>query len=256
MIVVDCGSRNGVGKAVAKRFPSAVVITRPDDVGFSRAANLGLEIARGDYALLLSPDVVVSKDTVRTMIDYLTATPYAAAVSPELRAKNDSPSRAPQPFPSLRREFIANWSSLAGQFGLEEEPFSVPTDASPVEGIPSACMLIRATALRQIGGLDERNMAAFAELDWCRRADKAGWEVHYDPRLHVTDFGTGEPGDHTDARWSYFRKHHGNVAATLVEAMHLLRSAVDSAKNSNVVQSMKQVERFRGRHDGGRSLDV
>jgi GT2 family glycosyltransferase len=59
VIVVDNGSQDGSAEMVQAEFPQARLITGPN-VGFGRGNNRGLDVARGDYVLLLNSDAEAS----------------------------------------------------------------------------------------------------------------------------------------------------------------------------------------------------
>ena len=61
IIVVDNASADGSVEMVERRFPDVTVIRNLDNTGFSKANNQGIEIANGDYILLLNPDTVVEE---------------------------------------------------------------------------------------------------------------------------------------------------------------------------------------------------
>ena len=47
--------------------------------------------------------------------------------------------------------------------------------------IDACFMLMRRTAIEEIGPLDERFFMYAEEMDWCRRAHEKGWTIGYDP---------------------------------------------------------------------------
>ena len=69
-----------------------------------------------------------------------------------------------------------------------------------------------------IGGLDEGFVMYSEELDYCRRAKTAGWQVAYHGGAIITHHG-GKSSEQVAAqtlirfhtsKLRYFRKHHGN----------------------------------------------
>lgn len=51
-----------------------------DNVGFSRANNQAIKIAKGEYILLLNPDTVVEEDTFDKCISFMDKTPDAGGL--------------------------------------------------------------------------------------------------------------------------------------------------------------------------------
>ncbi len=56
-VVVDNDSSDGSPAVVTEEFPQATVLVQSKDLGYGRAANIGLERCQGRFVLLLSPDV-------------------------------------------------------------------------------------------------------------------------------------------------------------------------------------------------------
>ena len=79
VIVVDNHSNDGSNRMVKKKFPEVRLVENKDNLGFSRAKNQGIRLAKGEYVLLLNPDTVVEDDTfvkiIRFMDDHPANTP-------------------------------------------------------------------------------------------------------------------------------------------------------------------------------------
>src|SRR5216684_7180663 len=58
-VVVDNDSSDGSPAAVTDEFPQATVLVQSKNLGYGRAANLGLERCQGRFVLLLAPDVTL-----------------------------------------------------------------------------------------------------------------------------------------------------------------------------------------------------
>src|SRR5260370_4372457 len=76
-VVVDNDSSDGSAAAVTDEFPQATVLVQPKNLGYGRAANLGLERCQGRFVLLLSTDVTVDPQSVGKMADFLLTRPNA-----------------------------------------------------------------------------------------------------------------------------------------------------------------------------------
>ena len=60
IIVVDNASSDGSCSIVRQKFPSITLIENKDNLGFSKANNSGVAVAKGTYVLILNPDTVVA----------------------------------------------------------------------------------------------------------------------------------------------------------------------------------------------------
>jgi GT2 family glycosyltransferase len=71
IIVVDNNSVDGSMEMVRKKFPKVQVIANMENVGFSKANNQAIKIAKGEYVLLLNPDTIVEEDTFIKTVHFM-----------------------------------------------------------------------------------------------------------------------------------------------------------------------------------------
>jgi N-acetylglucosaminyl-diphospho-decaprenol L-rhamnosyltransferase len=236
-IVVDSGSDGDAVARLRAQCPYAQVLGERN-IGFAAANNRALSIARGRYVLLLNPDAEVVSGTFADLLDALDAQPRIGAASVLQRAPDGRLLLSIRRFPSPLRAFgeaiaAARWTPLATW--REEEPracaYARQTSADWLVG---AFLVVRAQALEQVGGLDERFFLYSEEADWCRRIARAGWDVAHIPRMtvvHHTETST-RPDLRAQLSWSKLqlaRKHHGRVAAAGIRVALALRHALRAA---------------------------
>src|SRR5215207_2798249 len=79
VIVVDNDSADDSGEAVAARHPEVRLIANPDNRGFGRAANQGIEAGSAPYVFVLNPDSEVRAGTFSELVDAAESNPDVAA---------------------------------------------------------------------------------------------------------------------------------------------------------------------------------
>src|SRR5262249_15282242 len=84
VIVVDNASADDSVQVVRERYPWAILLPGRENLGYSKGVNLGIQRARGRYLLILNPDTVVRRGTLRRLIDFIEKTPDAGIVGPKL----------------------------------------------------------------------------------------------------------------------------------------------------------------------------
>ena len=201
VIVVDNCSSDGSVEMVREAYPWVELIPSAYNGGYAYANNIGLRalgfgctddsIVYPAYALLLNPDTILPPDTLDTMVDFMDQHPDIGVIGPRLVRRDGSLDRA------CRRSFPTPEVSLYHLLGLprlfpDSERFGrynmtyldemVETDVDAVVG---AFMLMRGTALRQAGLLDEKFFMYGEDLDLCYRIKANGWRVHYYPAVTV-----------------------------------------------------------------------
>ena len=88
-------------------------------------------------------------------------------------------------------------------------------EAGDAEWLSGACLLVRRSALEQIGGLDEGFFLYCEDTDLCERLADAGWGVRYEPGATARhEEGGSAPRHrlqavHAASRVRYARKHPG-----------------------------------------------
>ena len=216
LILCDNASTDGSLEQAIAAFPGIRVIRNRENLGFARAANQGLEQARGKYRLLLNPDCLLESDTLERMIGVLEAHPRAGMAGCRILNPDGSEQRG------CRRRLPTLGSGLAKATGrqranqvidLHQQP--LPDGPQPIEAISGAFMLIRQQALEEVGLLDESYFLHCEDLDWCKRFHDQGWEILFVPDVSVTHHqGTCSRRNPGRVSWHkhrgmarYYRKH-------------------------------------------------
>ncbi|WP_353808022.1 glycosyltransferase [Agromyces sp. SYSU T00194] len=172
--------------------------------GFAAGVNAALadRLVPGADVLLLNPDAVVSADEVSALQGALRASEDLASVGPAQVDEHGRPARIEWPYPSPGR----TWLEALGLGSLAVGPTFVI----------GSVLLLRAEALAQVGGLDERFFLYAEETDWAYRAHRLGWRHAAVPDVRAVHAGAGTSSDsmrreaHFHASQErYLRKHFG-----------------------------------------------
>jgi len=236
VLVVDNDSRDGTPAMVAARHPAVRLLETGTNLGFTRANNLALGVARGARILLLNPDTVCPPRSLATLCARLDALADAAAVGPALVDAAGCAAASWGDFPAVWH----HWRSLVDpalrwlprrwrEPGLGRTAASLPdrpdrrdaaTGAVAVDYVKGACLLLTRRALATVGPLDDRFFMYFEETDWCRRARDRGLRIYLCPDVRITHLEARATGlvstfslrqFHHSYRL-YLAKHHGPAA--------------------------------------------
>ncbi|MBN1878513.1 glycosyltransferase family 2 protein [bacterium] len=241
IIVVDNGSGDET-KAVLNRFTTDItIIYNAENVGFATAVNQGIRISSAPFILLLNPDADLSLEAIQELKTYLDDKPAVAAVAPRIEFPDGriQPSRGS--FPSILRtiahlfqlkrlmpddETIIN-SPLRCLGRLFKQYAPLPVLDQEVDYTTGACVLLRRTAMDQVGGMDEQFFLYYEEIDLAKRLKNAGYSwvflTSVVARHQVAASSRRIPLKQFYERYRsmcyYFSKHHSYFATILMRQM-------------------------------------
>jgi len=185
VIVVDNASDDGSVELIKNKFQSVNLIENKSNVGFGRANNQALKIARGTFILLINPDAVVSEDTFDKMISFFKENPDAGLAGCKILNADGSLQLA------CRRSFPGPWTSFTKVTGLSNLfpnsklfarynlTYLDENNTYEVDAISGSFMMMRKEVYKKIGGFDERFFMYGEDLDICYRVQQTGYKVYY-----------------------------------------------------------------------------
>ena len=184
-VVVDNGSTDGTVGFVRERFPE-VRLVESENRGLGAGWNIGIRETESAYVLLLNADAWLLGDALERLCEFADGRPRAAVVGPRLRNPDGTLQRSVRGIPTVWRlatEYfflrkLAPRSSALNAFygaGFDHD------EVREVEVVMGACMLLRRSAVEQIGPCDEDYFLFSEETDWCYRFRQAGFEVVFFP---------------------------------------------------------------------------
>jgi GT2 family glycosyltransferase len=237
ILVVDNGSQDGSGQ-VDEDFPRVTVLRLPRHFGLTKARNIAVRTAKGEFLLLLQPDVEVRPDTVAALSERLGSNEDTLAVCPLLVDPGGEPVSRAGPLPTLAA-VCASWPGRTPWYASCPALKREDLGDSPirVECPDPRAVLIRARFVRGMNYFDERYGEFGSELDWITRAWKASRPVILLPAVQaVCHGGDGLWRPRDDAGWealeadfaaglaTYARRHYGWAAALKLQIRMALRA--------------------------------
>lgn len=194
VLVHDNASTDGTPAVLASCVPEAEVAVGEENVGFARAVNQLLARSQAPWFLALNSDAWPEPGAIGRLVAAGIDHPRAAAVAPLLLRPGGEVEHSTHPFPSLG---VAAIDAAGGRGWL---PASV-LDRRCLEGAwahdrprrvdwaVGAALLLRRSAVEDVGGFDERFFMYVEDLAWCWRAHRRGWEVRFEPAAVVRHVG-------------------------------------------------------------------
>ncbi|MDX1446465.1 glycosyltransferase family 2 protein [Lishizhenia sp.] len=194
IFVVDNNSIDGSVEMVRKKFPAAKVIANKDNVGFSKANNQAMRIAKGKYVLLLNPDTVVEEDTFEKCVNFMDAHPDAGGLGVRMidgKGKFLPESKRGLPTPAVAFYKIFGISKLfpkSKKFGQYHLGYLDEFETNEVEILSGAFMLMSNEALQKVGLLDETFFMYGEDIDLSYRIIQGGFKNYYFPETQIIHY--------------------------------------------------------------------
>jgi len=233
VVVVDNGSTDGSQEMLRARFPQVKLIQNSHNVGLGKASNQGIVATRGRYVLLLNNDTIVNGPSLDVLVDFLDSHPKAGGAGGRLLNGDGTVQSCYNYFSTLTEEFLIA-TRLGEMFVSAGYPATVVgSEVRQVDWLSSACLLLRRSALDQVGLLDENYFIYGDETDLQYRLKQAGWEIWYLPQSEITHFG-GRSMDRWRRRKMVYRGkilfYQKNYNAAQTTALRVLLGSLSLSK--------------------------
>ena len=217
IVVADnCSSDNSI-EFLQENYPQIRIIQLDKNYGFTGGYNRALAQVEAEYFILLNSDILVPDSWLQPLISFMDNNPQAGICQPkmltegrhqqlciEATGKEDLTGLFKADLSGGKYETFEYAGACGGYVDILGFPFCRGRVLSNVEedkgqyDTPSqcfwasgACMVVRSSIWRELGGLDESFFAHMEEIDFCWRAQLAGYQVWAVPQSHVFHVGGG-----------------------------------------------------------------
>lgn len=84
LLVLDNASADKSVSLVSEYYPPAKIIKQKNNIGFAKGNNLLIKWSKSDYVLVVNQDVVLAKNYLEVLVNFMTKHPKAASVGSKL----------------------------------------------------------------------------------------------------------------------------------------------------------------------------
>ena len=198
VLVIDNGSTDHSMddiERIADSRSRLMSIYNKANLGFARACNIGITaVGENDYLLFLNPDCLIDKEALGILLACMKSSPQvgmagALILNPDGTEQAGGRRAVPTPWRSFVR--ISGLSMLRERYPRLFSDFLLHQQFLPecpieVEAISGSCMLVRRSALLDVGPMDEGYFMHCEDLDWCMRFCQRGWKIMFVPDASVS----------------------------------------------------------------------
>lgn len=194
VIVVDNASQDGSKDYLRGKFPTVRFIWNKENVGFARANNEALAVAKGEYILFLNPDTIVAEDSFSTCIHFLEKHKDAGAVGVHMiDGCGKFLKESKRAYPTLAASFykLSGLSTLfpsSPTFSKYHLGHLDPSQDHEVDVLSGAFMMAPRNVLDRTGGFDDRFFMYGEDIDLSYRIQKLGCRNYYCAKTTIIHF--------------------------------------------------------------------
>lgn len=206
------------------------IVQSDENRGFSAGNNIGIKAVKAEYYLLANSDTLFRPNAIAGLLKAAKAYPNAGILSPRLEWRDGDPQIScfryhTPPFEMIKTAGTDIITKVLNRFNV---PLNIEDKMSMPEWTSFACVLIKGEVFDKIGYLDEGYFMFFEDVDYCRRAKKAGYELVNWPHSHVVHLrGQSSnvkkkeqkkkrlPAYYYRSRARYYKKFFGNTGFLL-----------------------------------------
>ncbi len=187
LIVVDDASSDGTVEWLQECWPQVEVIAHDRNRGVTAALNSCLQATDTELVALLNNDVELTPNCLQQLVQALEQHPEAAVVGAKLIDYHDRTLLD-------GAGDIYTWGGEAHRRGQGQRDRGQYERAEEVFSVCAAAAMYRRTALDSVGLFDHRFFANQEDIDWCFRANLAGWTCRYVPEAVAFHMGSATLG--------------------------------------------------------------
>lgn len=180
-IVVDNASSDQTAALIETSFPQVKIIKNSRNEGLSRATNQAFDVSRGEYLMLLNPDIIIEKEAIEKMLAVMRERPEIGVLGPKLLNPDGSVQPSCREFPTcgnvlfelslVPRIFksLSRW-----KMGYFDHKSSREVD-QPI----GSCLLVRRDAFIRAGMMDESFPLFYNDVTLCYNIKQLGYMNYF-----------------------------------------------------------------------------
>ena len=180
IIVIDNNSTEKEIRNFAQLFPTVQFHFLNENLGFSKANNLGVDKAKGEYILILNPDTIIPEDLFDELIPFYESQSKIGMVGVRLIDANgnfhpESKRNLPTPRNSFSKLFKIGNSTANNYYKIDIEQHQT----APTSILVGAFMFLKKSIYNEIGGFDDRYFMYGEDIDISYSCELAGYTNFY-----------------------------------------------------------------------------
>ena len=240
------------------------IMLNDDNLGFSKANNIGIRKSSGEYILLLNSDTYIVEDCLEKSLTYIEEDLKAGkgkqigalgckVVLPDGTLDHACKRGFPTPKASLYY-FLKLHKRDEKKYGLYDAMHLNEDETGEVDCLMGAFMLMPRKVLDEVGLLDEDFFMYGEDIDLCYRIKEGGYKIVYYPEAQIIHYKGGSSKkrrtkviyDFHNAMWIFYKKHYVKTYSMWINSLVFggiwAKYGVELTKNALQPKAVKPIE--------------
>ncbi|HIJ79691.1 MAG: glycosyltransferase [Desulfobulbaceae bacterium] len=184
IIVVDNLDDADFTARLEHEFPEVKIFENKGGEPIGKARNHAFRLARGRYISFWDEPLRIQAGCLQTLLRFLDDTPDIGIAAPRIITDSGTPLPSSRRFPTLASSLLQH--TALGQLWANTAPLKrhLMTEWDHLlpfacDWLVGSCLIIRREVMEEIGLFDEEFISLYADADYCLRARRSGWHIHY-----------------------------------------------------------------------------
>ncbi len=189
IIVIDNASNDDSCQLITTKFPEVTLVQNKINVGFSKANNQGVKIAKGEFVLILNPDTVIAEDTLEKILNFAKTTKNLGALGVKLIDGTGTflpESKRGIPTPKVSFHKLLGFSKK--QIGKYYAAHLSEDELGSIEILVGAFIFMKHAVFTEVNGFDEAYFMYGEDIDLSYKITQKGYQNYYYPLTQVIHY--------------------------------------------------------------------
>jgi GT2 family glycosyltransferase len=230
VVVIDNDSCDKTAESINIRFSNLIkIVKNENNLGFARAVNIGIARATGENILLLNPDTIASKKSIKTLLDYLNNSNDRVGLVAGLM-KNPRSNKLINSFFNKINFKIAiseftNLKKVINKFKIRTGfYYQKSTNNKPLQvfGLSGGYLMFKKKIIDKVGYFDEHFFLYLEDVDFSYRVNNIGYKNYLIPNADII---------HDEGSSSSTSKYRINIVAWRKSRNYLFKKYFNKYEN-------------------------
>lgn len=187
IILVDNDSNDGSKDYFSKDYYKTQIkfIKNDENLGFGKANNIGINLAKGKYIFLLNSDTLLINNSLKILFDFMEKNNDVGICGANLYDEEKFPTHSYGRLPNAFMDINDFCLKIYYKIFKKRLDFNYKNEVKQVGYITGADMFIRKSALDSVGTFDSDFFMYFEETELTSRIKKQGYKIFSVPEAKI-----------------------------------------------------------------------